>query len=248
LEDLAFPHAFPKPKVDIESHPETHSREIKSWLFYLSETSMRRLCKQVAWTLFDRAPADWLASITVYQRHADELNQRLQAWYVDSHHQLDNASHIIRMDTLPDDLRIRDLLSESTNELGLHVRSRFLMCRTWIYQPFVYFMVHSPQSALQHHRRDVEPLAYTCLEASIELINDVTYHHRHHGTWYTVRCAFGAALVILAAAQADSFALPWGWQASVKRAMQILELWMGESPNLRASHAILEKLWGPMQT
>lgn len=80
LEDLAFPHAFPKPQVDIESHPETHSREMKSWLFYLSETSMRRLCKQVAWTLYDQAPTAWLADITQYQRHAEELSLRLQAW------------------------------------------------------------------------------------------------------------------------------------------------------------------------
>lgn len=152
------------------------------------------------------------------------------------------------MDNLPDDLRIDGPVSKSTNELGLHVRSRYLMCRTWIFRPFLYFMVHSPQSALQHHRKDVEPPAYMCLEASIELINDVTYHHRHHGIWYTVRCALGAALVILAAAQVDSFALPWGWQAAVQDAMRTLGMWTNESPSLKAGLDILERLWGSMQS
>lgn len=104
-------------------------------------------------------------------------------------------------------------------------------------------MIHAPQTELIKHRKDIEPLALTCLEASMGMINDATHHHRHHGTWYTARIAFGAALCLLAAARVNSIAMPPGWKASVQQAMRVLGRWSAESRNLQVSLEILRAEW-----
>src|SRR4051812_21826869 len=102
------------------------------------------------------------------------------------------------MANLPQTLLVGSRPLESTNELGLHIRSRYLQCRSWIFRPFLYIMVHATPATLAVHRTNIEPLAYACLESCMDCINDVTFHHRHHGTWYMVRGAFASALLLLA--------------------------------------------------
>lgn len=143
---------------------------------------------------------------------------------------------------LPQVLAIEGRLSDSTNELGLHIRSRYLLCRSWIFRPFLFFMIHAPHAALAEHRKDIEPLAYTCLECCIDTIHDVTLHHRHHGTWYVVRVAFAGALVLLAAAKMKHISMPPTWKDAVERAINTVDCWKADCKDLQVTAEILNTL------
>ncbi|RSL48318.1 hypothetical protein CEP51_015648 [Fusarium floridanum] len=233
LEDLPFPYAFPHPPESSNSPAELDDKssgnrsKLNSWMFYLSETSLRRIGNEIIYNLYGQSPTEWMRDIVTTQRQAEQLDQKVTAW----------------VNNLPKALQVEEPIFESTNELGLHVRTRFLTSQAWIFQPCLYFMIHAPQTELLKHRKDIEPLALTCLEASMGLINDATHHHRHHGTWYTARIAFGAALCLLAAARVNSIAMPPGWKASVQQAMHVLSRWSGESRNLQVSLEILRAEW-----
>lgn len=147
-----------------------------------------------------------------------------------------------RMANLHQTLRIESGHSESTNELGLHIRSRYLQCRSWIFRPFLYIMVHATPATLAEHRKDIEPLAYACLESCMDCINDVTFHHRHHGTWYMVRVAFASALVLLAAAKARFVSMPPHWKDAIRRTFYILNCWNADCKNLQVSTEILDTI------
>jgi hypothetical protein len=147
---------------------------------------------------------------------------------------------VIRMYNLPNELRVAEPISESSNELGLHVRSRYLLYRSWALRPLLYIMIHASQSDLLQHRSIAEPLAYNCLVSCIDSINDVTYHHRHHGTWYTLRVVVSSALSIKAASRVNTMNLPPGWQDEVRKALSILESWSTEAGDLRASLDIIK--------
>lgn len=143
---------------------------------------------------------------------------------------------------LPQTLRVESRPSESKNELGLHIRSRYLQCRMWIFRPFLHIMVHATPATLAEHRHHIEPLASTCLDSCMECINDVTFHHRHHGTWYVVRGAFASSLLLMAAAKAGSVSMPSAWREGVNRTIKIIKLWDGHCRNLQISGEILETL------
>lgn len=83
LEDMQFPHAFPAPPVGMatEDRPIVQN-ELTSWMYYLSETSLRRICNEVVWTLYDRHTTFWVEHITSVQAHAERLEQKLETWYV----------------------------------------------------------------------------------------------------------------------------------------------------------------------
>lgn len=146
------------------------------------------------------------------------------------------------MANLPPLLTINQDVSTSTNELALHIRSRYLLCRSWIFRPFLYIMVHASPAVLAQYRTELEPLAYTCLECCINCINDTTFHHRHHGTYYMVRVAFAGAMQILAAAKAGFMSMPSGWENVVRRAINIIKCWELECKDLQVSADILTLL------
>lgn len=146
------------------------------------------------------------------------------------------------MANLPQTLLIGPESPESTNELGLHIRSRYLQCQSWIFRPFLYIMVHATPATLAEYRKDIEPLAYNCLELCMDCINDVTFHHRHHGTWYMVRGAFGSALLLLAGAKAGYVSMPPNWKKAIRRTLAILNRWNADCRNLQISTNILEAL------
>jgi hypothetical protein len=153
------------------------------------------------------------------------------------HRQTDTTT---RMENLPNELRVTEPISESSDELRLHIRSRYLLYRSWTLRPLLYTMIHASQFDLLQYKSNVEPLAYDCLVSCIDSINDVTYHHRHHGTWYTLRVVVSAALSIKAASRVNTMTLPPGWEDEVRKALCILESWSAEASDLRASLEIIK--------
>ncbi|RKL42849.1 hypothetical protein BFJ70_g4545 [Fusarium oxysporum] len=227
LEHLAFPYAFPQPPA--QNGPSSPfdpgaNAGLESWMYYLSETSLRRVGNEIISTLYSQEPLTWTKDIPGLCVRSQQLLDKLDAW----------------MYNLPNELRVAEPISESSNELGLHVRSRYLLYRSWALRPLLYIMIHASQSDLLQHRSIAEPLAYNCLVSCIDSINDVTYHHRHHGTWYTLRVVVSSALSIKAASRVNTMNLPPGWQDEVRKALSILESWSTEAGDLRASLDIIK--------
>jgi hypothetical protein len=133
---------------------------------------------------------------------------------------------------LPRTLSVETPLSQTKNELSLHVRSRYLMCRSWIHQPFIYFLIHATQQQLEENGPRVEVLALEGLRCAIEITKDVTLHHRHHGTWFVLRIVAQNALVLLAAAKSQTITLPDGWALAVQRAIDYIGFWAENSGDL----------------
>ncbi|WJG35741.1 uncharacterized protein FOBCDRAFT_186363 [Fusarium oxysporum Fo47] len=228
LEHLAFPYAFPQPPA--QNGPSSpfdsgaNAGQLESWMYYLSETSLRRVGNEIISTLYSQEPLIWKEDIPGLCVRAQQLLDKLDAWVCN----------------LPNELRVAEPISESSNELGLHVRSRYLLYRSWALRPLLYIMIHASQSDLLQYRSIAEPLAYDCLVSCIDSINDVTYHHRHHGTWYTLRVVVSSALSIKAASRVNTMNLPPGWQDEVRKALSILESWSTEAGDLRTSLEIIK--------
>jgi hypothetical protein len=146
-----------------------------------------------------------------------------------------------RMAHLPPTLLVEPALSYTKDELSLHVRSRYLMCRSWIHQPFIHFLIHTTSQQLEgEDRAQVEALALEGLHCALEITNDVTLHHRHHGTWFVLRIVAQNAMVLLAAARSQTIALPEGWMLAVHRVIEYIELWAGNSGDLPVIKSMLE--------
>jgi hypothetical protein len=83
LEDLQFPHAFPAPPVEPAIHNNVvNDGALSSWLYYLSETSLRRICDDVAWTLYKQPPTSWIKDVALMRAHAERLEGKIEAWCV----------------------------------------------------------------------------------------------------------------------------------------------------------------------
>jgi hypothetical protein len=84
LEDLQFPHAFPSPPLESAINGDTVDEgTLSSWMYYLSETSLRRICDDVMWTLYSQSPASWIEDIGLLEAHAERLERKVEAWYVE---------------------------------------------------------------------------------------------------------------------------------------------------------------------
>jgi hypothetical protein len=149
---------------------------------------------------------------------------------------------------LPHPLVIERSPLETTNELGLHIRSRYLMCRSWIHQPFLHFLIHAAAHQLEDHEAKVETMASICLQCAIEVTNDVTAHHRHHGTWFVVRMLASNALVLLAAAVSQAIAMPDGWGIAVQRVIEHVGCWEEDSDDLRVTKNLLVDIFAAIKT
>lgn len=249
LEQLDYPNAFPSPPAGISAeirNPDYQSigfaerslsegqerDEVRSWMYYLAETSLRRVSNRVATVLYQNGEDYWMRNIGSLVEQAQECASQLDLW----------ISHV------PPQIHLDETVPTSTNELALHLHSRHGMCRTWIYRPFLYFMTHASVSESVQLQAQIEPLAVKCLEYCMRVIFNTTYHHRHHGSWYTARNALSCALCILGGAKSGRVPLPENWHVAVERVVAILKIWEAESPNLRASRQKLEILHADVLT
>lgn len=83
LEDLQFPHVFPAPPVELAiDGNEVNDGALSSWMYYLSETSLRRICDDVVWTLYKQPPTSWIKDVALLQADAERLERKIEAWCV----------------------------------------------------------------------------------------------------------------------------------------------------------------------
>lgn len=229
-----YPDFFPSPPSELASPvaqsqsfdglpPDIEPEEERSWFYYLSEISYRRMLSRAFITLRRNGEEGWIRDIEQTIKQCEDLDEQIKAW----------CSHI------PPPINI-DHWEMSNNELAFYVRNRLLSSREWIRRPMVYYLIHQPPDDPYADR--VRPLADMCLSLCVDLLLQVDYHHRHHGSWFVARTATTRSFILLAAARSGNFSMPPRWKEAVDVARNIVRHWSSEAPDLQRAAIVLDNI------
>ncbi|KAK8126895.1 uncharacterized protein PG998_002654 [Apiospora kogelbergensis] len=249
-----YPTFFPTPPPPSVGTPDGFTDPVDlrargSWLFYLSEISLRRLnsrlCSEIS-TLHQQYTAHSPASSTttatpdagtghflqVLAGMIPEYESQAQQW----------------ADSLPSELSIRHEATQREDHAEHICRTilRGHLYNLWelIYWPFVMAAVEllamgKPQHA---HPSFVRDICQRGLEAHVRRlhINQPVFLHRHHGTWFMMRCCTRSAFVLATAARHGAH-MPAGWLEAVKNTLEMLDYWSAEVPDVGGWAAAVER-------
>ncbi|KAI1451721.1 vegetative cell wall protein gp1 [Annulohypoxylon moriforme] len=229
-----YPDFFPTPPSELASPvaqsqsfdglpPDLEAEEERGWFYYLSEISYRRILSRAFVILRRDSEEGWVRNIEQTIKQCEDLDEQIKAW----------CSHI------PPPINM-DHSEMSNNELAYYVRNRLLSSREWIRRPMVYYLVHQPPD--DPYAARVRPLADMGLSLCVDLLLQVDYHHRHHGSWFVARTATTRSLILLAAARSGNFSMPPRWKEAVNVARHILQHWSSEAPDLQRAAIILDSI------
>ncbi|KAK3109844.1 hypothetical protein LTR53_016470 [Teratosphaeriaceae sp. CCFEE 6253] len=201
--------------------------EEESWYYYLTEIALRRIGNRIINTFFRRDSAAWrgAASIRPLLRIALEFDAQVSAWSANlptAMKQWETAYAIRR----PDSVFVPEGAgSHVLRELSWALENRLLEVRSWLYQPFLYWLIHRrppPPGPGAGPRLDDLPdreaftracaaeglgaedagmlfqLVGSGLDCSLKILDMRSLRHRHHGLWYDMRSTMCAALILLA--------------------------------------------------
>lgn len=118
------------------------------------------------------------------------------------------------------------------------VWGRALEIKAWIYRPFLFYAIHSPQHA--PGRKLALAFVDKAMSCSFQLLNKHSVFHRHHGTWYGLRETVSGALLLLGAVRCGTLSVPAQWRDVVKTGILKLRLWEDEVPGLKRAVEVLE--------
>ena len=125
----------------IRRHAKQLCREEESWYYYLTEVALRRIGNRIINTFFTSPRSSWL-NIEPYLDIAVEFQAQVSTSYAN----LPQA-----MQRYETNSSIRMPSRESVNglevvfvsrELSWCTENRLLEMRSWLYQPFLYYLVH----------------------------------------------------------------------------------------------------------
>lgn len=160
----AYPQLFPSPpspapadedgvgmtaeELELRQHASRFCNEEESWYYYLTEIALRRIGNRIINSFF---PSDsqsatsqqslWI-NIRPLLRMAREFEAQVSSWsaHLPPAMQQYETSSIIRaphLNFLGDGAR-----SHVSRELSWAVDNRLLEMQTWLYQPFLYYLIH----------------------------------------------------------------------------------------------------------
>lgn len=229
LTKVDYPDVFPSPPGGTPGLDEDTPASVvessdavfqRSWYYYLSEIASRRIGNRISHALHSVQPQEWpLVPMNRLQRIAQELETQVVQW----------AEHIPAMFAIQDE--------HPSDELTFFLRSRFLDFQERIWQPFLYIQLHADISPAD--REIVKPRAEKCVELMVQYVRLISIKHRHHGSWYGARQLFTRALLLLAAVQSGNVQVPSDWTVIIELAMNNLEYWEGEAPDLKIARLAL---------
>ncbi len=125
-------------------------------------------------------------------------------------------------------------------ELSWATENRLLEMRHWLYQPFLYYLVHArpelpstvrprqdlpsqpltPASNVQNHEQNTFwALITRAIDCNIAILDSRTIPHRHHGLWFDLRAIICSSFILLAVVKSGYIELiPGGRHALVGNA------------------------------
>ncbi|KAK0291774.1 hypothetical protein LTR91_008281 [Friedmanniomyces endolithicus] len=201
--------------------------EEESWYYYLTEIALRRIGNRIINTFFRKGSAAWL-DVRPLLGIALEFDTQISAWSANlpaAMKQWETDSAIKRPEPAV-------LLEQGGNhvlqELSWALENRLLEVRSWLYQPFMYWLIHhrttfagtssaGPKEGVHSSEsrddfvlgvgkdgldgKDAATLYHflvSGIQCNLKILDMRSLRHRHHGLWYDMRSTMTAALILLA--------------------------------------------------
>lgn len=146
-------------------------------------------------------------------------------------------TEIARHSQLPAPIRYKEG-DVPTEELPYMVWGRALEIKTWIYRPFLFYAIHTPQHAPS--RSIALQFVDKALTSSFHLLGKHSIFHRHHGTWYGLRQTVTGALLLLGAVRCGTLNVPAEWRAVVQTGMSRMRFWEDQVPGVSRAFKVVE--------
>ena len=212
--------------LEIGKHSKRLCNEEESWYYYLTEVALRRIGNRIINTFFRQDYTSW-ANIKPLISIAHEFDAQVSSWSAnlpDAMKQYETLSSIRapRFDPLAN-----DRYSSVSKELGWATDNRLLEMRSWLYQPFLYYVIHcgyprdsttypdvvAPGSRASFPRnilndpapgfsaedmKILQTMIAQGIETNLKILEVRSLWHRHHGLWYDLRSIMTASLLLLA--------------------------------------------------
>lgn len=234
-----YPSFFPTPPPPTVGTPDGFTDPVDvrargSWLFYLAEISLRRLksrlCSEIR-ALHERcttnaasASSDTGQFLRALAGMIPEYENQARQW----------------ADSLPAELSIsREATQTERGEEHICravLRGHFYDLWELIYWPFVMATTELLAAGRPQHEHPpfVRDVCRRGLEAHARRLhaNRPVFLHRHHGTWFMMRCCARSSLALAVAASRGA-QMPSGWGEAVRMALEMLGCWAAE---VRGAH------------
>ncbi|KAK5697751.1 hypothetical protein LTR17_023838 [Elasticomyces elasticus] len=208
---------YPSPR----DHVARLWNEEESWYYYLTEIALRRIGNRIINTFFRNNPSTWL-DVKPLLRIALEFDTQVSAWSANlptAMKQWETSDAIKRPEpgVLPEHGG-----NHVMQELSWALENRLLEVRSWLYQPFIYWLVHSRTAcatlSVMANESDsfdrfvrvaagdgidnesataLYHLIVSGIECNLKILDMRSLRHRHHGLWYDLRSTMCAALLLL---------------------------------------------------
>ncbi|KAG5801422.1 hypothetical protein H9Q74_014031 [Fusarium xylarioides] len=229
LDNAYVPLAFPQPP-DFASHPDANDRE-RSWYYYLSEIAARHVINRLA-QMNSEAPEN------PSERHVRRMisqAEMMQSQISDWHSSLPPIFHF--------DTPQGYTADAITDPMVFILRHRYISLCELVSRPFVRLCVDQLADEMDASLHGIiSSYASQCVRFCILKLDQVA-GHRHQGTWYGIRVATSAALILAAVDKAQRLAeedeafrlvqsvtLPESWRDAVARGAASVQQYLDE-PN-----------------
>jgi hypothetical protein len=221
-------------------------RQTESWYYYLTEVALRRIGNRIINTFFAIGRDSWM-HIEPYLDIAVEFEAQVSTWYA-------NLPSVMQHYETNSSIKAPRRVSEAgleidavSQELSWATENRLLEMRSWLYQPFLYYLIHAKPQRLPVERF-ASPTSYTGsvnsvmgfdsmtvlwrlimrgIECNLTILETRSLPHRHHGLWYDLRAITCASFILLAIVRSGYVDLIPGGVATL----------LGPSSTASASHA-----------
>ena len=134
--------SFDREAWELRQHAKQLCNEEESWYYYLTEIAIRRIGNRIINTFFRQDHASWL-NVKPLLRIALEFDTQLSSWsanlpQVMKHYETTYTIRAPAMVALND-----GTANHVSRELSWAIDNRLLEARSWLYQPFLYYLIHS---------------------------------------------------------------------------------------------------------
>lgn len=203
---------------EIRMHAKELCNEEESWYYYLTEVALRRIGNCIINTFFQRDPGEWM-NIDRYLHVATEFETQVSTWqtHLPPAMQKYETNSTIRAPRVASPGGAE--ASFVSRELSWATENRLLEMRHWLYQPFLYYLIHARpdppgfQHGLQaddqlsptevnHAQSTFWTLIARAIDCNLTILETRSIPHRHHGLWYDLRAIICSSLLLLGVVKA----------------------------------------------
>ena len=195
---------------EIKRHAKKLCNEEESWYYYLTEIALRRIGNRVINTFFRLDKQDWL-NIEQHIDVAIEFEVQVSTWQT-------NLPPAMQKYETNSTIRAPRVASPGgaeagyvSRELSWATENRLLEMRHWLYQPFLYYLVHQKPAIPPDVGSITDPsdknqifwaLIARAIDCNLSILETRTLPHRHHGLWFDLRNTLTCSLILLAVVKA----------------------------------------------